>query len=176
MRKNVIFALVGPSRSGKTTLITDAIMQAADHKLAMIKSFTTRYRRSEEDDLIYDFITKREFGEKIEDGDVIQHVEYAGHIYGNSHVAVNSALKNGHGILALTEEGILNFRNAKYIVKPIKIIPKYQRNLDVSELRKKEDVKRSKIEINFDLELINSFRRGGREKAAAQLVNFIRRF
>lgn len=176
MSKKIIFALVGPSQSGKTTLIVDAVKLIGNQRLAMIKSFTTRYKRSEDDDLVYDFITGREFREKMDDGDVIQHVKYAGHVYGNSHGAVSSVLKNRHGILALTEEGVLNFRSVGYIVKPIKIAPKYQKGIDISELRKNEDAKRSQVIIDFDLEVINSFRRGGREKAAQKLVDFIDKF
>lgn len=176
MNKNVIFALIGPSQSGKTMLMTEAVKLIGKDNLAVIKSFTTRYKRSEEDELIYDFITKREFNEKMDDGDVVQHAKYAGHIYGNSHEAVKRVLKNKHGILALVEEAVANFRNAGYAVRPIKIVPKYQESANVSELRKNEDAKRSRLEIDFDLEIPNSFRRGGGEKAIAQLVDFIRKF
>lgn len=176
MKKKIIFGLIGPSQSGKSMFITEVVKQLGTNRIRPIKSFTTRRKRNQDEDWIYDFITQEEFKERMEDGDVIQCVKYAGHIYGNSHDSVKSVLKDSHGIIALIEESVFNFRNAGYIVKPIKIIPMYQDVSHVSDLRKDEDARRSQTEIDFAFKIRNSFKKGGRVRAIAKLVDFIKKF
>ena len=57
---NTIFALVGGSRSGKSTLMKEVVRFIPD-RVGIIKSFTTRARRDAEDDIFYNFLTLEEF-------------------------------------------------------------------------------------------------------------------
>lgn len=75
-RKPVIFAIVGESASGKTTL---AEFMESEYGIQQIQSYTTRPKRSD-DEVGHTFITKEEFA-KFDRSEMISHTLYGGDEY-----------------------------------------------------------------------------------------------
>lgn len=173
---NVVFIFVGPSGSGKTTLMLSAL-KLLPEKISLVQSFTTREKRPGEDAHSYYFIDKEEFKRTLESGGIAQWVLYADNYYGSLNSTIKDILKKKHAIIAVTEHGVIMLKEAGYQVATIKVIPKGATLPEkVSQTRLKDDEARAKIKIDFDLEVVNSFELGGKEKATQEVVNFINKF
>lgn len=169
-----IFSLYGPTRSGKSSLI-EAMIARMPNTLSIIRSVTTRERRGPEDDANYSrFFTPDEFRERTAQGKMIQHVEYAGNMYGTDKDEVNAILADRHGICAMVEDGMANMMDAGYQVVPVRIVPL---NTDVGpdvtrkdeDLRSADDAARARSTTQPLLVIVNDFRKGGRKRAVQQL-------
>lgn len=169
---NVIFAFVGPSGSGKSTIIAEMLRRFPD-RLAVIKSVTTRPKRSAEDDMNYRFITVGESRLLREAGRLIQGVEYAGNFYGNDRQDAEDVFAAGrHGITALVEEGVRNFRRAGYRITAIALRP--VGNFDPrTEERRRLDAERARSVFLPDIEIENRFEPGGLERAADAAAAYV---
>lgn len=72
-------ALVGPSASGKTSIIQELLK---DPRFCLVKAITTRAPRSNDIPGEYRFVTMDEFNKLLAEGSMIEHTEYAGNCYG----------------------------------------------------------------------------------------------
>lgn len=170
--ENVIFAFMGPSGSGKSTLAAEMLRRFPD-RLAVIKSITTRPKRSAEDDLNYRFVTRGEVRRLLEAGRLIQSVEYAGEIYGNDRQDVEDVFASGrHGINALVEEGVRNFRRAGYRIAAIRVEPVGAID-GRSDERRRIDAERAREIFMPDIVVQNRFEPGGLEDAAASAAAYV---
>ena len=172
--KNMIFALVGPSGAGKSTLIKEALEIIGD-KIGIVRSLTTRAQKDELDALFYDFVTQQEFNKKLFADELVEWVEYAGNFYGYEKTTVDAMTEEKLGICAATEHGVIALMRSGYPVKAIGIIPLYKKS-SVSDAREKADRERRKVHITYQKEIINSFLKGGKEKAVKELVYYIKIF
>ena len=172
--KNMIFVLVGPSGSGKSTLIKEAL-EIIGNKIGIVRSLTTRAQKDELDALFYDFVTQQEFNKKLFANELVEWVEYAGNFYGTEKTTIDSVLKEKPGIYATDEHGIIALMQTGYHVKAIGIAPIYKKS-PISDAREKADRECRKIHITFQKEIINSFLKGGKEKAVKELVSYIKIF
>ena len=76
-----VFVITGPSGAGKGTLIRELVERVPELEVAV--SATTRPRRQDEvDGQEYWFLTEAEFVRRIEDGELLEHVQYVGGRYG----------------------------------------------------------------------------------------------
>lgn len=177
--KNII-ALVGPAKSGKTTLILKAVRAISD-RLEIIKSVTTRPQRDAEDALSYIFITQEEYEKKRGCGEFVECVEHAGNFYAYERKIIEETVAEKHGICAATEHGILQLHQAGFKIKPIKILAigneKIQREFyNMHPDREKDDRERQKILIPFERHIVNSFiLPQDIDKAVKELIQFILR-
>ena len=172
--KKTIFMLVGPSGSGKSVLIIEAIRKL-NANLAIVKSVTTRERRSVEDDLFYDFVDIGSFLRNEREGEFIEIIRYAGNYYGLLKKNMDEVTSVKHGICAATEHGVIALMRTGYNVRAVKITPKHNQRYD-DQLRVREDKERAKLHITYQKEIINSFKKGGKEKAAKELIEYIKSF
>jgi len=173
MDKHKLFAFVGPTGSGKTTLIRE-LAKAFPDDLEEVVSLTTRPRRCPEDDQAYRFVTPGRLREKNLAGKLIQMVEYAGHYYANDRDDLDRLLRRKHGLIALTEQGVHNFMDANYDVLVIRVIPENcpaQRDT----IRIQADEVRAKLDIPVHIEVLNSFSLGGLESAVEELIRLVKR-
>ena len=178
---NTIFALVGSSRSGKSTLMKEVLGLIPD-RVGIIKSFTTRAKRNtEEDDLFYDFLSLAEFEQKKADNAFAECIEHAGNFYGYEYATIDAVLAHKHGICAVVEYALPDLVRAGYSVAPIKITPInseaicsafYAQHTE----RENADAERAKIPVQFSGGIINSFEPGGKEKAVRDLIAFIEQY
>lgn len=72
-------AIVGPSASGKTSIIQELLK---DPRFCLVKAVTTRAPRSNDLPDEYRFVTNEEFRKLISENSLIEHTEYAGNNYG----------------------------------------------------------------------------------------------
>lgn len=176
---NTIFALVGSSRSGKSTLMKETVRLIPD-RIGIIKSFTTRAKRTNEkdDDVFYDFLTLEDFEKKRKNNEFAECIEHAGNYYGYERATIDAALAQKHGICAVVEYALADLANAGYDVAPIKVTPVHSevvRDAFYAKHSEREsaDTERAKLPVQFAAEIINSFEPGGKEKAVHDLIAFI---
>ncbi|MEX1249091.1 MAG: guanylate kinase, partial [Acidimicrobiia bacterium] len=92
-----LFVVSGPSGSGKSSLIT-AILREADVDFSV--SATTRYPRPGEiDGRHYHFVTRKQFEEMIENGELLEWAEYNNHLYGTPGLPIADANARGRDVL-----------------------------------------------------------------------------
>ena len=95
---NRLFVVAGPSGVGKGTLIARA--RDALPELEVATSATTRPRRPDEQDgREYHFLTPAEFARRVEAGDFLEHVSYAGNRYGTLRSEVEQRLRDGGSVV-----------------------------------------------------------------------------
>jgi guanylate kinase len=98
-RRGILLVLSSPSGAGKTT-ITRALV-AADARLAMSVSVTTRPPRDGEiDGKHYHFIAPARFSEMVAAGDLLEHAVVFGNSYGTPKAPVMAALDGGQDIIS----------------------------------------------------------------------------
>ncbi|MFZ2804251.1 MAG: hypothetical protein WA001_03435 [Patescibacteria group bacterium] len=169
--KKPLIGFVGPSGAGKSTLMVELVHHLSD-KLSVVKSLTTRQRRGQEDDLFYQFVTQDEVRKREAAGRLIQVSEYAGNLYANDKVDIDKLLESKCGLMAIVEEGVQHFRDAGYQVIVVRLIPKHN-PAQTDLVRAAADELRTKIPLQADFELENSFKPEGKEKALRELIGYI---
>lgn len=102
----------GPSGVGKGTVVAEARRLRPDLLLSV--SMTTREPRPGElDGVQYHFVTRREFRERIEGGQMLEYAEFAGQLYGTPRAEVLRALAEGRTVLLEIElEGARQVKSA----------------------------------------------------------------
>lgn len=76
----MIVTITGGTCSGKT----EFAIKCQDFGFDRVITNTTRNRRSDDKDDSYHFLTIEQFNKKIDDGDMIEYIEYNGNYYGCS--------------------------------------------------------------------------------------------
>jgi guanylate kinase len=93
-----LFVVSGPSGVGKGTLIARVRELVSD--LSVATSATTRERRpGEANGREYHFLTPDEFQQRVDRGEFLEHVSYAGNRYGTLRSEVDRRLANGESVV-----------------------------------------------------------------------------
>jgi len=93
-----LFVVSGPSGVGKGTVIAKALGRVAALELAT--SATTRPRRPDEvDGREYHFLAEADFQRRVEGGEFLEHVSYAGNRYGTLRGEVERRLRAGRDVV-----------------------------------------------------------------------------
>lgn len=102
MKRGAYVLIVGPTGSGKNTLITAA--REAIPGLAFAVSATTRpIREGEVDGVNYHFLTRDDFMQSVAAGEFLEWAEYGGNLYGTLCSEVEPAIAAGKFILSDVE-------------------------------------------------------------------------
>lgn len=97
-RRGMLVILSSPSGAGKTTLARR--LMEWDNTLRFSISATTRPPRpGETDGREYHFISEDDFRTRIAAGDMLEHAEVFGHLYGSPRGPVEDALQEGRDVL-----------------------------------------------------------------------------
>lgn len=103
--------IAGPSGVGKTT-VADALIERLEN-LEMSRSATTRARRGDGRDDEYIYLTKDEFFGAISAGDMAEHAEYGGNLYGTRKSELARIHGEGkHPILVLEYNGVKSLKES----------------------------------------------------------------
>ncbi len=97
-RRGLLFILSSPSGAGKSTISRSLL--ADEPNLTFSVSATTRAPRpGEQDGREYFFKTRAEFEAMIEAGELLEHAEVFGNLYGTPISPVEAAIANGQDVL-----------------------------------------------------------------------------
>jgi guanylate kinase len=89
-----VFVITGPSGVGKGTLIRGLMERLPELQLSV--SATTRAPRpGERDGVDYHFLAREEFDLRVEDGEFVEHADYAGRSYGTLRSELDDRLAAG---------------------------------------------------------------------------------
>lgn len=108
-----LLVLAGPSAVGKTT-ISDEIMRQ-NGKFTLSRSATTRAPRGDGHDDEYVYLTRDEFLAAIESGDILEHTEYSGDLYGTPKSEILRAEREGkYALFILDLAGVASLRESEF--------------------------------------------------------------
>ncbi len=97
-RKGLLLVLSSPSGAGKSTIAKKLL--ESDKNLALSISMTTRLKRpAEKDGREYHFVSKEEFEQHKQNGNLLEWAEVFGHSYGTPKKLVQDKLAEGTDIL-----------------------------------------------------------------------------
>ncbi|REK17332.1 MAG: guanylate kinase [Actinobacteria bacterium] len=92
-----LFVISGPSGSGKSSIITE-VLDLADIDFSI--SATTRLPRpGEVNGTHYNFVSRHDFEQMIEDGELLEWAEYNNHLYGTPAKPIAAANEIGRDVL-----------------------------------------------------------------------------
>lgn len=104
-----LFLIVGPSGTGKTTLVRALQKQG----LTEVVSYTTRAPRAGEvDGRDYFFVSRDEFAKIEQNGQFVEVVEYNGNRYGTHRGVISAAMLNGDAMIIVEPHGAVQLREA----------------------------------------------------------------
>jgi guanylate kinase len=107
---NKIIVISGPSGSGKGTIASFIIKRLAPN-LVWAKTATTRPPRRDDSGLSRRvFLSEAEFEQAIENGDVIESIQYNGHRYGTLKSELDKVLADSNALLEIDIEGALKIK------------------------------------------------------------------
>lgn len=99
MKRGKLIVISGPSGVGKGTIVKEFINDP-ELKLSYSVSMTTRSKRpGEVDGVNYDYVTKEEFKQAIEQDELLEYAEFVGNFYGTPLKNVNRLLDEGRNVL-----------------------------------------------------------------------------
>lgn len=93
-----ILVFSAPSGAGKTTIIHE-VMKRMDDLTFSISSTTRSKRHGETDGVDYDFLTREEFQQAIDEGDFIEYEEVHGNLYGTRASRIQPFLDAGKDVI-----------------------------------------------------------------------------
>jgi guanylate kinase len=93
-----VFVITGPSGVGKGTLIRTLRERMPELELA-VSATTRRPRAGETQGEDYWFLTDEEFQRRVDEGDFVEHAEYAGRRYGTLRSELERRIGAGHPVV-----------------------------------------------------------------------------
>ena len=107
-----VIVVSGPSGAGKGTLIAN-VRRRMPHLAVAVSATTRAIRDGEVDGREYHFLTPDEFARRVEAGEFVEHVEYAGNRYGTLRSELERILGGGDSVVLEIElRGAREFRSA----------------------------------------------------------------
>lgn len=182
-RKGLLFVISGPAGSGKSTIV-HKLIETGEFSFSV--SATTRSPRiGETDGVEYFFITKPQFENKIENGEMLEYAEYVGNYYGTPKDAVEKCLASGKNmILEIEVQGAEQVKKIMPEAVLILILPPDAKTLEArlrgrgtetdEIVRRRLDAARYEMTFweNYDYVVINE--EGGMDRAAEVILGIER--
>lgn len=123
MKRGLLIIISGPAGSGKGTVISK-LMKDSDKFVYSVSATTREPRPGEIDGESYYFVSRKQFEEKIEKGEMLEYAEYVGNLYGTPRDAVNKSLDEGkHVILEIETQGALKVKEKCRDAVSIMLLP-----------------------------------------------------
>ncbi len=123
MKRGLLIIISGPAGSGKGTVIAE-LMKRSDEFVYSVSATTREPRPGEIDGKSYYFVSREQFEEKIAKGEMLEHAEYVGNLYGTPRDAVERSLDAGrHVILEIETQGALKVKEKCRDAVSIMLLP-----------------------------------------------------
>jgi guanylate kinase len=107
-----VFVITGPSGVGKGTLIRGLMERLPELELS-VSATTRKPRPGERDGADYHFLTPEEFESRVQEGDFVEHADYAGRRYGTLRSELDRRLAEGVPVvLEIEVQGARQVREA----------------------------------------------------------------
>ena len=97
VKRGLLFVISGPAGSGKST-INKKLVDSGNFEFS-VSATTRKPREGEIDGVHYHFISLEEFEKKSTAGEMLEHAEYVGNLYGTPRAAVERCLDAGKNII-----------------------------------------------------------------------------
>ena len=111
MREKPILIIAGPSAGGKTTL-SEKVMELFS-TFRPVRSVTTRAPRGDRHDDEYTYVSRERFFEMVREGELLEHAEYSGDLYGTPRAEIDRIHDEGCvPLLVLNLEGVASLAAA----------------------------------------------------------------
>ncbi|MCI0917169.1 guanylate kinase [Pseudomonas stutzeri] len=162
-----LYIVSAPSGAGKTSLVK-ALLDAQPHVRVSVSHTTRPMRPGEVDGVNYHFVSRKEFVERMERGEFLEHAEVFGNLYGTSQRWLEQTLNEGYDlILEIDWQGAQQVRRLMPQAKSIFILPPTQEALrqrltnrgqdsdEVIEKRMREAVSEMTHYVEYDYLVIN---------------------
>jgi len=156
-RYGILFVVSAPSGAGKSTLC-DALRQTPNFVYS-VSCTTRRARPGEIEGEDYQFVTPKEFLDRVEAGEFLEHANVHGHYYGTLKAPLLANLKNGVDVLIdIDTQGAAAIRNCddtfiRQALTDVFIMPP-----DLDELRRRLTKRGSETPEQIELRLVNAAR------------------
>ncbi len=112
--KGIVFVLSAPAGTGKTTLVR-MLSQEFPCIVESISCTTRKPRQGEEQGRDYHFLSKKEFDQKVDQGDFLEYAEVFGYYYGTSQAYVLKQQEMGkHVFLVIDTQGAMQLKNKQF--------------------------------------------------------------
>ncbi len=178
MKKGLMLVVSGPAGCGKGTVCKHLL--ATDEYMFSVSATTRAPRPDEVDGINYHYITRAEFLSRIKSGDMLEHTEYCGNLYGTPKKEAEQVLASGKNLLLEIEvEGARSIK-ARYpeavlilLLPPSATVQEQRLRSRGTETEEKivERLARAKEEIKYagcyDYVVYNH---DGRDKEAAEQI------
>lgn len=113
MKRGNIIVLSGPSGVGKGTIVK-AVMQRYPNLRYSVSATTRAMRPGEQDGVNYFFVSRAQFEDMIQKGELLEYAQYVGNYYGTPEKSVDESLSRGYDVLLeIDVQGALQIRERR---------------------------------------------------------------
>ncbi|NLK95543.1 MAG: guanylate kinase [Clostridiales bacterium] len=136
--EGLLLVVSGPTGAGKDKVI-NALLKKHNEIYTQI-SLTTRPKKEDDIEGVYDFVSNKEFFKKVEQGAFLEWSEVYGNYYGTPKYPVRKALKNGKDVLLEVDiKGALQIKETEPGAILIFILPTSINELKENILKSNKD-------------------------------------
>lgn len=108
--KGIIYVISAPAGCGKDTIL-NKLFEVTDSVGYAVSATTRPARKGEIGGVHYNFLTREDFEEKIDNNEFVEYTEYCGNYYGTLRSAVQEVFSQGKDVILKIEvEGAMNIR------------------------------------------------------------------